>query len=160
MGWFNSRWGKTLLDISWKTQNVLQVSLVSRKNSLALAIGLLKKLATLTKILGVWFIPKFFWKNTKTMFYRIFIVTNLFVLYANFTPVHMNFKREPQIKRFIWCQILIIWKRGNIERENSDLLLLVRYNVSFCLLSVQKHKIRLKNGLFYQKLEWQENSSY
>ena len=42
-------------------------------------------------------------------------------------------------------------RRGNIERENSDLLLLVRYNVSFCLLSIQKHKIRLKSGLFCTK---------
>ena len=41
--------------------------------------------------------------------------------------------------------------RGNIERENSDLLLLVRYNVSFRLLSIQKHKLRLKRCLFCTK---------
>ena len=43
-------------------------------------------------------------------------------------------------------------RRSNIERQNSDLLLSVRYNVSFCLLSVQKHKIRWKSGLFCTKI--------
>ena len=38
--------------------------------------------------------------------------------------------------------------RSNIERQNSDILLSVRYNVSVCLLSIQKHKIGLKSGLF------------
>ena len=38
-------------------------------------------------------------------------------------------------------------RRSNIERQNSDNLLSVRYNVSVCLLSIQKHKIRLKSGL-------------
>ena len=43
-------------------------------------------------------------------------------------------------------------RRSNIERQNYDLLLLVRYNVTFCLLSVQKHKIRWKSGLFCTKI--------
>ena len=78
-------------------------SLDPRNNSLAIAIGLFKKkLATLTKILGVRFTPKFFWKNTETMSYRIFIVPYFFVLYANFTPVHMNFKLEPQKKNILY----------------------------------------------------------
>ena len=43
-------------------------------------------------------------------------------------------------------------RSSNIERQNSDLLISVRYNVSFCLLSVQKHKIRWKSGLFCTKI--------
>ena len=43
-------------------------------------------------------------------------------------------------------------RRSNIERQNSDLLLSARYNVSFCLLSVQEHKIRWKRGRFCAKI--------
>ena len=39
-------------------------------------------------------------------------------------------------------------RRSNIEKPNIDILLSVRYNVSFRLLLVQKHKIRFKSGLF------------
>ena len=80
MGWFNSRWGETLLDISWKTQNVLQRNLVPRNNSLAISIGHFKKgISYINQNMGCPIYPKNnFWEVTYSLFYRVFIFPEIF----------------------------------------------------------------------------------
>ena len=128
---------------------MLQRSLIPQNNSLAKAIGLFKKeLATLTKILGVRFTPKYFWKNTETTFYRNFIVPCFFCAICYFNTSAHELQTQTTDKAFHMVPNTVNMRRSNIETQNSDILLLVRYNVSFLFLSVQKQRNTLQKWSF------------
>ena len=111
----------------------------------------LKKISYINQNFGCSIYPKIFLEEHLNHVLSNFHCPKRFCAIRQFYTSAHELQTRTTDKTFYMVPDIDNMRRGNIERENSDLLLLVRYNVSFCLLSIQKHKIRLKKGLFCTK---------
>ena len=107
---------------------------------------------TLTEIVGVRFTPIFFGRKLITCSIEFSFSHNFPAIRYFYTIAH-ELETRTTDETFYMLPNNDNMRRSNIERQNSDIWLSVRYEESFCLISAQKFKIRLKMvGLPNKKL--------